>query len=211
MCYPSCYPRLNLRRLECSISPMVPSFIQRACYDCVALTMCSSVHVGFTFIVIFACKEWWVQSKPFQRFSISPFPISRYHFSFPISSFPIPSFTSIYPSDPPGFRKHFLHNITWQNRINCKLQRHRDEHRSLDANGTQGKRAGASSLVPLANQQHKVNLQWVYIARSWSCAWCVYLRFSSTVSAQGPGSNADWTGPDGPGCDASEGHMRGSP
>ena len=63
------------------------NFYQRACYDCVA---CSSMYVGFVFIVIFACKKWWVWSKPFH---ISPFPISRFHFSFPISLFLIPSFT----------------------------------------------------------------------------------------------------------------------
>ena len=43
------------------------------------------MHNSFTFIMIFACKEWWVQSKPFR---ISLFPISRFHFSFPIFHFP---------------------------------------------------------------------------------------------------------------------------
>ena len=90
-CTSSCRP--HLQRLECSVGPMVPSFI-KAYYDCVVLTVRSSVHVGFAFIVIFACKEWWVQSKPF-RIHVSLFPIS--HFLFPHLPFlvlPVPDYVA---------------------------------------------------------------------------------------------------------------------
>ena len=56
------------------------------------LTVRSSVHVGFAFIVIFACKECWVQSKPFR---ISLFPISHFLFPhFPFLVLPVPDYVA---------------------------------------------------------------------------------------------------------------------
>ena len=78
------------------------------------------------------------------------------------------------------------HHVTKRNK-SCayKLQRYRDERRNLHINGTQGKRAGASCLVPLATQQHKATLQRVYIACSGSCVQCVYSHVSCTIPVQG--------------------------
>ena len=78
--YPSCHPRLHLWCLECSVSPMVPSFIQRACYDCVAFVDREQ------FSVTLALHSLWSLLVRSGGCSVS-LSISHFSFSFLISCF----------------------------------------------------------------------------------------------------------------------------